>query len=510
MGCRTPVRRIDARQRGRRWGLMGFALVLLASRDQLGAQEVPATTAPAGEPAAEEPAAKPAKPLPGPRFAPLRFNDDFSYLDGPEGSYTPDVFDPIKRIHLTDDLTLRLGGEIRGRLEAVTHKRYGAEEPAQDTFFLHRYFYHADVQYRKLLRLYVQGVSAWVEDRDGTPIPIPEDRFDFQQLFADVRFLGEDVPLTLRFGRQELLYGKERLVSTLDWANVPRSWDGAKVFWSDDTWDIDGFYVRPVEKRNRDVDNYDHDVHFFGLYSSYKGIPNHVVDAYFLGLRNDGSYTNANVRVGDIGDLSVYTLGTRFAGKTPVGEGLWDYDTEFAGQWGKASGDTIQAWMGSADTGYTLSVVPWQPRLGIGFDYAGGDDDPYDDIHGTFNQLFPLGHAYFGYLDQIGRQNLWAQNVNVTVQPLDNVTGRIAWHTFWTDKNRDALYNVGGAPVRRSVRGGVGDEIGHELDLTVLWKLDPHASVLFGYSHFWDSDFIIRTGPSEDPDLFYIQYRYQF
>ena len=58
------------------------------------------------------------KPLPGPKYAPIRADDDFSYLDGEEGSYQPDFFDPIKRIHLGDDLTMSLGGETRA-IEAV-------------------------------------------------------------------------------------------------------------------------------------------------------------------------------------------------------------------------------------------------------------------------------------------------------------------------------------------------------------------------------------------------------
>ncbi len=496
--------------------------LLLGAASDAGAQEIRIAQASPSEQKTDEstpsresapeatPVPVPAGPLPGPTYKPLRQDDDFSYLDGPPGSYQSDFFDPIKWIHLTDDLTLSLGGEIRGRLEAVTHKRYGGESPTQDTFFLHRYYYHADFRYRKLIRLFVQGVSAAVEDRDGTPIPNPSDHFDFQQLFADVRFLGEDIPLTLRVGRQELQYGKQRLVSPLDWANVRRSWDGAKVFWQDEDWNLDAWWVRPVQKRQRDVDNVNWDQDFYGFYAAYKGIENHGIDAFFYALRDEGDVPNANLRTGDVGDLSLYTMGGRFWGKTPIGDHCWDYDTVLAGQWGKAAGDTIQAWMWSGDTGYTLANCPWKPRIGIGLDYASGDDDPFDDIHGTFNQMFPLGHAYFGYLDQIGRQNLWAQNVNLTVKPHQRVTSRLAWHTFWTDKNRDALYHAGGAPVRRSPRGNVGDEIGHELDFTLNWKVDPHASLLFGYSHMWASDFITGTGSSEDPDLFYLQYTYKF
>ncbi|GMV97525.1 MAG: hypothetical protein AMXMBFR83_18830 [Phycisphaerae bacterium] len=479
---------------------------------------------PASRPADTQPAPSPAtqpaagKPKPGPKYFVLRYDDDFSYLDGPEGSYEPDFFDPIKRIHIGDDVTLRLGGEIRGRLESLTHKRYGLNEgrgrtrfPTQDTYFVHRYYYHADVEYRKLLRVFVEGISAWGEDIDKSPMPPFEDRFDAHQLFADLRFLGEEVPLTLRVGRQELNYGRQRLLGILDWANVRRTWDAVKVFWNDPAWSADVFYARPVDFFNKRPDRYDEDVHLYGWYNTYKGIRDHGIDAYFFALRNSGRFTNANFRRGDVGDLSLYTAGSRFWGKRPVGAHLWDYDTELAGQWGKASGDTIQAWMWSADTGYALSNLPWKPRIGVGLDYASGDDDPFDDIHGTFNQLFPTPHAYLGLVDQVGRQNIWSQNVNLTLKPHERVTTQLTWLTFWLDKNTDALYGVTGLPVRRSVRGGVGTEVGHELDWTLTWEIDRHATLLLGYSHMWTSGFFNRrNGPDEEPDLFYVQYSYKF
>lgn len=449
--------------------------------------------------------------LRGPTYHTLRYNDDFSYLDGPEGSYRKDFFDPIKWIHLTDDLTLTLGGDIRGRMEAVTHKRYGAGEPRQDTYFLHRYYTYTDLKYRKLARFFLQTVNAFAVDVDNTPIPNPRDHFDIQQMFFDLRFLGEVIPLTLRVGRQELLYGKQRLVSPLGWANVQRSWDGVKVFWEDETWNLDAWWVKPVEKRHKSVDNVDWDQDFYGLYTTWKGIPNHGIDVYFLALRDTGHRRNANLFANDSGDLSLYTLGSRFFGKTPLGAHWWDYDTELSGQWGKMAGDTIHAWSWAIETGYTLSDWPWQPRLGIGFDYATGDNDPFDQTHGTFNQLFPLGHAYFGWLDQIGRQNIIAQNVNLTLKPYEALLTRLAWHTFWLDEQRDALYNAGGAPVRRRPgRPRADSHVGHELDVRFDWTLDPHATFTVGYSHLWTGDFLKETGPARDPDFFYIMYNYRF
>ncbi len=503
--------------------LIIVGLVLLFLPQPLRGQDTPeadTTDSRAKAPAAEESsergqsdaAPSPSEtPLKGPKYNALRYNDDFSYLDGPEGSYEKDFFDPLKWIHLTDDLTLSIGGDLRGRWEGVTYKRYGAEDPHQDSFFLHRYHLYTDVKYRNAARFFFQGASAFAEDVDGTPIPLQSDRNDIQQMFIDLRVLGENVPLTFRVGRQEMLYGKQRLISPLGWANVQRSWDGAKLFWEGEDWNIDVWYVKPVEKRERDVDNVDWDQDFYGLYTTYKGIDRHGIDAYFLALRNDGDVRNANLYANDTGDLSVYTLGSRFFGSTPVGAHVWDYDTELSGQWGSMAGDTIHAWAWAIESGYTFKDWPWSPRVGAGFDWATGDNNPFDQSHDTFNQLFPLGHAYLGWLDQVGRQNIMATNVNLTLQPYEALLAKIYWHRFWLDEPRDALYNAGGAPVRRRPgRPVVDEDVGNELDIRLDWKLDRHATFTVGYSHLWTGEFLERTGMSEDPDLFYIMYNYRF
>jgi len=448
------------------------------------------------------------KPPQGPQYLNLRYDEDFAYLDGAADGVKPDFFDPIKRIHLTDDLTLSLGGSFRARLESETNKAFGSSRRAQDTFFLHQYRLHADLRYRALARVFVEGISAHVEDRELVLLDIHENRYDLHQLFVDFRPLGEEVPLTARVGRQELMYGKERLISPLAWANTRRRFDAAKLIYEHEKFSLDVFYARPIpiavaEALNRKPDTFREEAHFYGAYWTYKAIPRHVFDLYFLGLNDKGRLVNANGRAGD---QSVYTIGGRLAGST----GPLDYDGELAGQWGTFAGDTVQAWAGAIDAGYTWKQHPWSPRLGVGFDYGSGDDDPTDETHGTFNQLFPLSHAYLGYLDLFARQNVLATNVNLTLKPIKQLTTRLAWHTFWNDAKRDALYNAGGAAGRRNTFGSSGHDVGNELDLTLNYAIDLHSSVLFGYSHFWGNNFIRSTGPSRDADLLYLQYEFKF
>lgn len=444
------------------------------------------------------------KPIPGPKYLDLRYNEDFSYLDGEPGSYHEDFFDPIKNIHLDNDWRLTLGGEFRFRLEAEDDKAFGATDPSQDTFGLFRYLLHADLRYRDSFRVFAQLIAAFDENRDLAPRGTDENYWELQQLFFDVKLFDEGQPWTLRVGRQELLYGNQRLVSPLDWANTRRRFDGVKLFTSTEKWDLDLWWVRPVPVQRKQRDRYNEDVDFYGAYATYKGIPRHGLDLYFLALINSGSPGNPN---GKSGDMDVYMLGTRFWGKT----GPWDYETELAGQWGHWAGDTIQAWSWAVDGGYTFKKNAWTPRVGAGFDIATGDRRGTDGSVQTFNQFFPLGHKYFGYMDLIGRQNITAANVNISAWPVPKkVRAAIAFHSFWLTSRKDFLYNAGGGPSRRDATGGSGREIGQELDLTLLWKMNLHASMLFGYSHFWDGGFIQDTGPSDDVDFFYVQYKYKF
>ena len=443
------------------------------------------------------------KPLRGPKYLNLRFDEDFSYLDGLEGSYTSDYFDAIKNIHLGDDWRLSVGGEFRFQMQSETNKAFGATEPANDTFTLYRYMLHADLRYRNQFRVFVQGIVAHDEDRDLAPRGIDENIGDLQQFFFDWRPLGENNALTIRVGRQELQYGAQRFVSPLEWANVRRRFDAVKLFWSNETWNVDAFYAKPVPVQRRQSDQFNEDFDFYGVYATYKAIARHTLDFYFFAINNTGNPTNPN---GNAGDVSRYTLGSRFKGKT----GAIDYEAELAGQWGKWAGDTIQAWSLSLVSGYTFDVS-CKARLGLGFDWATGDDDPTNGTVGTFDQMFPLGHKYLGYLDLVGRQNITAANVNLSAWLVPKkVKGAMAYHTFWLSEAEDAFYNAGGSAGRRDATGGSGQELGSELDLTVVWNVDTHSNVLFGYSHFWENNFISNTGPSQDADLFYVQYQMKF
>ena len=445
------------------------------------------------------------KPKAKAKFSYLRYDEDFSYLDGDPDSYVPDRGDFLKNISLFDDWRLDTGGEFRVRVESRSNAGFGARPRTQNTQQFYRYMVHFNVKYRDVFRAFVQGAVIDAEDQDGPFNPIAENHGELQQLFFDYRPFGEGSSLVIRVGRQELNYGVERLVSPFDWASTRRRFDAVKVFSHTDLWDLDAFYAKPVPVRREQRDRFNEEFDFWGVYTTYKGIPGHGLDLYFLGIDRTEDTLNPNGRVGD---QSIFTLGSRFWGKTA---GV-DYETELSGQWGKWAGDTVQAWSWAFNTGYTFEDVGCKPRIGAGFDWASGDEDPYDGKVGTFNQMFPLGHAYFGFLDLIGRQNVTAVNVNMSAWAIPKkVKAKLTFHSFWLNADKDSLYNAGGAPTLRDSLGTSGEQLGHELDLTVNWKINNHSSMLFGYSHFWNDGFINNLIiSSDDPDFVYLQYQYRF
>ena len=194
------------------------------------AETPPATEAPKPAEAAQPADAAKAAPK-KPKYLNLRYDEDFSYLDGPAGSYTPDFFDPIKNIHLGDNMRLSIGGEFRFRLEAETNKNFNRAVITEDTFQLYRYLLHFDLKYEDWARVFAQFIVAHDEDRNLPDRATDENRNDIHQLFLDLKPFGGGTAMTLRLGRQELSYGKERLISPLEWASVRRRFDGVKVFW---------------------------------------------------------------------------------------------------------------------------------------------------------------------------------------------------------------------------------------------------------------------------------------
>ena len=434
-----------------------------------------------------------------PPFQNLRLEEDWSQY--PEGG-ADSLFDPLKKIELSDKVWMSIGGELRTRFELWNN--FGFNDANDDAFTQYRVFLHTDLHAGEHWRFFLEGRFSGLTERDlpgGRRDALDADYGDIWNAFAEANYDIGGIDTTIRLGRQELQYGKQRLISPLDWANNRRIFEGGlvKLSGDDGMWSADLFITSPVIIDRHEFNEHDDHHLFSGIYGTRKfaGSKAKGVDAYFLALN---SINGATV------DEDRYTLGGRVWGE--VIENL-SYDVEAAYQFGDLDGGDISAFMIVGEATYTFADLRWAPWAGLGAGYASGDDDPLDGDVETFNQLFPLGHAFLGYIDAVGRQNIIDLRATAGAWPISK-TIRVSadLHFFWLADADDALYNAGGGIVRAG--NGSERDVGTELDLTVLWKMNRHTDVLAGYGHFFAGDLIDQTGPGDDIGFFYTQLGFTF
>ncbi len=161
------------------------------------------------------------------------------------------------------------------------------------------------------VRIFAEGRSAFALDRDlqGGRTTAFVDEFDLMNGFADIMIpLGDQASATLRDGRQELIFGSQRLVGPGDFTQVPRSFDGGTAIVRIADWTIIPFWAEAVpivQKYRFNESTSDHKL--FGIFSTG---PLHLLpvnlDLYWLGVDNAAATFN-----GTAGREHRQTLGGR-------------------------------------------------------------------------------------------------------------------------------------------------------------------------------------------------------
>jgi len=248
---------------------------------------------------------------------PVYFMNDFSY-----------VLDPAYRgFQLGDNLKGRslfgrgrydIGGEYRLRQHSENNMRGLGLTGVDDDFLLRRMRLYGNFEFTENLRVFGEMIDARSDFQNQTPRGIEVNEYDMLNLFVDAKLLSEgDNSLLVRAGRQELLFGDQRVISPLDWANTRRTFDGYRFSAKSKTLSLDGFWTNPVFANEREFDAPTLDQEFMGLYGSYTGRKNETIDMYLLRYLND---TGAN-------DFAFNTLGARWNGSS--GDILWDLEGAF-------------------------------------------------------------------------------------------------------------------------------------------------------------------------------------
>lgn len=428
------------------------------------------------------------------------YDNDFSYLKDP--NYSGHLRgDNLKNLEFGECWTVDVGGQYRLRYHNAQNVRGLGLTGNDDDWLLHRTRVYANAKYSDYLRLYAEYIDAESNYENFAPLAIDVNRSDMLNLFADVKLIAPDQgDLWLRAGRQELLYGSQRLVSPLDWGNTRRTFDGYKFLWKGESWDVDSFWTRPVTVDTHNFDAPNLDEEFAGVVANYKDWKEHKVS--FYGLK----FIDHRPLLGVTKQTNLTTVG----GQLEKSDGEWLWDFEGAVQSGtNANGSDHIAGMWTAGIGKKFEGS-WKPTLWFYYDWASGDDAT--GAGNGFDHLFPLAHRYLGLMDLYGRRNIEDANVLFTVQPNEKWNLQTWYHYFALEDGRDTPYNVNLTPFN----GGntpASSDLGHELDLLAIYKKDARTIWNFGYSHFFAGSYYHRTAgvpTSRDGNFYYVQLELNF
>jgi hypothetical protein len=430
------------------------------------------------------------------------FDADFRYLDDPNNK-DHDIFDALHRIHLGDCWMFSTGGEFRWRhMHEVSARLTGLN----NDYDLLRTRVYGDLWYKDIFRIYVEFIDAEVVNQNLAPTAIDSNKGDLQNAFIELK-VGEikDNPVYIRAGRQELLYGSQRLISPLDWANTRRTFQGIRGYWRSEKLDVDAFYVQPVVPNPDHFDSVDNHQNFAGLWTSYRPKKGHFIDLYYLFLDN----TQPPILKGELSSIpyNVHTLGTRYYGNYHE---KWLWDVELDMQLGERGSQDIVAGAAAVDGGYHCKDLPWNPTFWAGWEFASGTQSPTAHTNTTFNQLFPFGHYYFGSIDLVGRQNIHDLFTTLWLYPTKWLTLVSQYHHFELASATDALYGPNGVAERRDITGKAGTNVGDMIHFFANFHLDKHSDVMVGYAELFSGPFITKTGPAMSSELFYVMYNFRW
>ena len=394
--------------------------------------------------------------------------------------------------------SLDWGLSIRTRFESK--QDFNFVNSSQD-YFLTQTRFRLSWQPNDQSNLFLELQDARVAGEDEFGIPrvndkangtVFADELDIHQAFWDRKL----VTGRLRVGRQKLNLGDSRLVASLEWVNTARVHDGVRFTWGNtdqrqfDVFatalvavDPDGFNDR-ARIGNRYLDS-----KFHGIYVTDRASLSQAELHYWYLYRRNG-------RFGD----EVGTLGARFVQNSRT----WRPDIQFAWQDGDFDGRDHSAWMVHAGLAREIG----DDVLGASYSFASGDPFAADNKHETFDNLFPLNHPYYGYMDLFSLQNVSNIEVSYRKRFTPDTVLYLALNDFSLARSRDAWYSAGLAPIRVA-ENGADRHIGSEVDIAIQTKfLRGRVDFSAGISMLRGGSYLDSFGLSGSAKFFYASFRY--
>jgi hypothetical protein len=294
--------------------------------------------------------------------------------------------------------------------------------------------------------------------------------------------LGEawGTALDIKVGRQEVILGSEFLVGNNSTGSYfpQNSFDGITAVYNQDTYNVT-FLMLKVAEADAALGatglGVDLDTDLYGIYGSYTGLENNVIDGYWL-----------YVRTGLPGDNSeLHTIGARIAGSA----NRFDYEGEIAVQTGDTgtAGSDFDGLAINTELGYTFDT-DLQPRIFGGITLFTGSDG--GDI--GFNRLFS-DWEYSEFISNGDLTNAQILRLGFSLQATEKIGLSAVIAHFELDEDA----------------GFATDDIGDEFGLYATYQYSDDVALEFGYAHFFVEEDLFGAG-ADDFDYVYAEMSISF
>ena len=352
--------------------------------------------------------------------------------------------------------------------------------------------------------------------------------------------------LSVKAGRQYVVFGNQSLFGAFDWSNTGFSHDGVMLQYSTKAWDSYAGWFRTSESDlgqavpagslgpnigpstvNNGSANQDSDIIIF--YNQIKSVPGVIIEPYYFLYSNRynsvdnrgqglGTAKHSNQTRHNIGNRIEMRIGNLDASNETIyqfGHMGDNNDAALAVQ-GNQKNLSINAWATRNWIGYTHYQSAWKPRLAVNFDYASGDGGANCTFTGsttpcqtanTFENMYPTNHIHMGYMDVQAWKNMMSSSVNFQFRPSKNDHIEI-WATgMYLANTKDNWYRATQGVYVFSKANNDKRHIGDEVDFA--WThlfMDGKLSIQAVYGHMFAGGYIAENlGTSADQDWGYVQ-----
>lgn len=404
--------------------------------------------------------------------------------------------------NLGADSSLSVSLEERARWEIRDNADFDSKKDDTNNFVGNRLRIGLSLNIGKDFTLFAQGQDTrqWGSDSVATDLGGRYD--DLRQAYVDIRNVAGVNGLALKVGRQELIYGEERLVGAFGWSNVGRSFDAFKVRYACSSFFVDTFVAgarqRPLipDKNTQTLSGV-----YAGFFQNSKVIN---LDLYAL-FKYDSALSPGEMP-GLADRTRIPTYGTRLTWKPVTGLKV---NGEYAFQYGHKGPDTHRSNAQAVRIEYAFKS-DLAPTIGVEYDRAKGDSSPYDGQSGSFDNLFPTNHNKYGLMDYHNWSNLRDLRVFASFRPAEWANLSVEGHDFRLDSASAPWTSAGGAVLGWDPAGLSGVHVGREFDVTASGDISNQVAWLAGWSIYWPGEFARATRGSDASRLAYFQMAVRF